>query len=762
MKHNKKNKFETLDMKIYIIPLLLISGIFIVSGFFLLSGIRDHFYDQRRDEAFKLARSYARSISRFSEAEELIDDLLAEKISMATQTVAFYDKEFSNGKLKELARSLEVDEIDYYDETGYLLFSNMEKLIGWEIYEGHPIDLFLKSGEESLVEGIRQDVITGDYYKYGYYRMDGGGLVQVGLRANTVYAFLERFSVNNLLLELKNSESALHIDLLDQNLAIIGSTGNHLSESLPSLKEAKEALDRNREYSFINDESEDRDFEVVVPIHLENETEEDMYALSISYSLEETSQQIRDVSFFGLAALMIIYGSILYSMRSTYKKNETLRSAAYYSELTGLPNKLYLEQYMENDLEKRKHRRRALMLIRISNLNSINMTYGYHFGDQVLRAVPLKLKESVVGGGRLFHFTADQFLFCKEDLQRQEELQSSAEALTASFEKPLTIDGIDIYLSLKIGMVIVDESYDDVNSILKDASVALEQTFKEGKSSILYDEKMYQSIQREDLLVKEMRRAIEEKDEHVLYLEYQPIIDTKTKKIIAFEALGRMNAGLFGRVSPVEFIEAAEKNFIMVELGSYFMDMAMRFMKELEKNGNADICVAVNVSGIQLLQSSFTDRIREKIARFEIRPEQLEIEITESMLIDNLEMVNSKFRELRNLGVRIALDDFGTGYSSFVRLHELHIDTLKIDRQFIQKLENSRRDLIIGDIIKMAHRFGLKVVAEGIEHEMQREFLLEHQCDALQGFLFSPSVPREKAVTMLETETTKLQKMQLL
>jgi len=293
MKNNRK--LETLNIKIYIIPITLISVIFIISGFFLLSGIKNHFYNQRKEEAFKLARSYAHSISKSTEAEELIEALLSEKISMTLRSVSFYEDEFSNEKLKELAVFMEVDEVDYYDETGYLLYSNLENLIGWEIYPDHPIDLFLKSTKMSLVEDIRQDVITGDWYKYGYFKLENGGLLQVGLRANTVYDFLDRFSVNNILTEMKNNESALHIDLLDQNLSIIGSTDNFISEPLPSNKDAKEALDKNREYSFVNDSSEDHYFRVIVPIHLEeNLTEEDMYALSISYSLEETTRQIRN------------------------------------------------------------------------------------------------------------------------------------------------------------------------------------------------------------------------------------------------------------------------------------------------------------------------------------------------------------------------------------------------------------------------------------------------------------------------------------
>lgn len=751
MKKNRKPL--TMDLKVYVVPLLLISGIFIVSGFFLFSGIRDHFHDRKRDEALTLAKSYARSISKYTEAEEIIDGLLTEKIRMAAESAALQENQFSSKKLKEIAMEMGVDELDYYDESGVLTYSNLEHLIGWEIYSGHPIDDFLNSGEKTHVEDIRRDVITGDFYKYGYNRMDNGGLIQVGLRANTVYAFLERFSVENLLSELKSSESAQRIDLLDRNLSVLSSTERTSARSLPDLEEARSALKRNQEYSFLHDTEEDQQFQVLVPILLEEESVKDMYALSIAYSMDETEAEIRSMSFFGFTALVLIYGSLLYSMISTFRKNGTLKKAAYYSALTGLPNKLHLEEFVHSDISRGFEKNRTMMLLRVVNINSINMNYGYAFGDQVLRGISSRLEEFRKKGCRLFHFTADQFIFYRDDLTSATETVSFADDLMKSLAIPLSIDGIDIYLNMKSGIVIIDSSYKDVVSILKNASVALEQCLREDGSMVLYDEKMYRSIQREEVIVKELRRAIEEKDSSVLFMEFQPIVDTRTRSITGFEALARMNSAVFGRVSPVEFIEIAEKNLIMVEMGGHLMDQAFNFIRKLAEKGYESISVAVNVSGLQLLQSGFHEDVTEKIRRFQIRPEQVELEFTESMLVDNLEMVNSKFKVMRKMGVKIALDDFGTGYSSFVRLHELLIDRLKIDKQFINKLENSRRDLIIGDIIKMTHRYGLEVVAEGIENEMQRAFLLEHGCDYLQGFLFSPSVSSDKALEMLDKGT---------
>ena len=744
-----KNKgLENLDLKIYIIPLLLISGFFFLSGSFVLSTVRNHYYDQKNEEAVKLAKSYAHSISKFTEGEEIVNSLLEDKIRIAASSVQYFEDELSNEMLRSLAGTLDVDEVDFYNETGYLEFSNLENLIGWEIYPGHPIDLFLKSGEEILVEDIRQDVITGDYYKYGYLKLGNGSLIQVGIRANTVSDFLERFSVETLLDEMKSNADALHIDILGSDLKVIATT-EHGREMKIYQDEADiwAALKDNRDYSYIYESEEGAHYDVIVPLEMDDDT---VYALSVGYSLEETTRSVRAVSLSGLGALGFIYASILYNMHATYGKSRRLHQTAYYDELTELPNKVHLEHFIASEISSGIHNRSALMMINIQNFKQINLTYGYIFGDLVIRAMANKLQSFEKDGFTLFRFSVDRFVLYRESVPSEVELLICLEKIAEAFEEPLNVDGAQLYLSIKSGVVMIDDGYMDVNRIFKDASVALEEIRNRDVSYILFDEKMFQNIQREDVIVKEMRAAVEAKNTACLYLEYQPVIETGSDRIAGFEALARMNSQTYGRVSPLEFIEAAEKNMLISALGSFFLDQALEFIKGLEDDGQKEIKVAVNISGIQLIQKDFTSSVLSRMKDHQVRPEQLELEITESILLDNFDMINSKLKILSDAGIHIALDDFGTGYSSFVRLQELHIDTLKIDRHFIGKLVNSSHDAITGDIIRMAHRYGLKVVAEGVENELQKEYLVNHDCDYLQGYLYSPSVSGEKAKKMLK------------
>lgn len=743
----KKRKLVTLDMKIYIIPLLLISGFFFASGFFVFSTVKNHYYELRNGEAVKLAKSYANSVSKFTEGEELINELLEDKIRIAANSAKFFEEDLTNEMLIRLAETLEVDEVSIYHEESYLAYSNLPHLIGWTTYPGHPVDLFLKSGDEIFVGDIRQDVITGDYFKFGYLKLESGGLIQVGIRANDATSYFDRYHVRTLLDELKDNADALHIDILNHNLEVMASTDDVMDKTFTLDENALwEALAENRDFSYIYHTDDAYHYDVMVPLELDEESE---FALLVGYSLKETTKSVRYFSFFGLGALGFIYALILYNMHATYQKNRSLHQTAYYDHLTGLPNKIHLEEYLHKKIAKGSGGISALMMINIQNFKQVNLTYGYLFGDVVIKAMADRLKSLENEENILFRFSVDRFALYHKEGHSVDELMGLAEKLSEAFKESLEVEGTQLYLSVKTGIVIIDDSYRDVNRIIKDASVALEEIRGKDISHILYDEKMFQNIQREDVLIKEMRAAIEEGDTECLYLEYQPVIEVKDESITGFEALARMNSRTYGRVSPLEFIEAAEKNMLIVDLGCFFLVQALKFIKELEKDGHGDMRVAVNISGIQLIQKEFTHSVLSLMKEYEVRSSQLELEITESILLDNYDMINKKLKILSDAGIRIALDDFGTGYSSFVRVQELHIDTLKIDRHFIGKLVDSRHDVITGDIIRMAHRYGLKVVAEGVENDIQKEYLLNHQCDYIQGYFYSPSVSKEKAKEMI-------------
>lgn len=243
-----------------------------------------------------------------------------------------------------------------------------------------------------------------------------------------------------------------------------------------------------------------------------------------------------------------------------------------------------------------------------------------------------------------------------------------------------------------------------------------------------------------------MRQAIDRKDQNVLYMAYQPVLSGETEEIVAFEALARMRSQTFGQVPPIEFISIAEKNQLIKKLSDCILDCALDFMKELRSQGKGHLRVAVNVSGYQLLQEDFSEVLLQRLKTEEIRPQMLEVEITESVLLENFQHLNEKLRKLRNSGVRVALDDFGTGYSSFMRLQELHLDTIKIDQAFIRRIKKEKEETLVSDMIQMAHRLKLQVVAEGVEEEHQRKNLIHFGCDALQGYYYAKPLTLEEAL----------------
>jgi EAL domain-containing protein (putative c-di-GMP-specific phosphodiesterase class I) len=258
-------------------------------------------------------------------------------------------------------------------------------------------------------------------------------------------------------------------------------------------------------------------------------------------------------------------------------------------------------------------------------------------------------------------------------------------------------------------------------------------------------------VLREEEIKRELVRIAASEHSEVLYLQYQPILDLRSNRICGFEALARLRTDKSGPVPPAEFIQIAEKTKLIVPIGEMVITDALRFLNRLTILGYKEINVSVNVSAIQLLRPEFTDRLLELITEMRVNPANIGIEITESIFASDYSVINGIIRKLKDIGLYIAIDDFGTGYSSLAREKELNVNCLKIDKYFIDKLlEDDPDKAITGDIISMAHRLGHYTIAEGVEYEEQKQYLLAHGCDKVQGYLISRPLDEEAAVELLK------------
>ncbi|HHW66575.1 EAL domain-containing protein [Defluviitalea raffinosedens] len=748
-----EHKFKRLDTKVFIISFLVITMIFFGISKIIIYSIREYYFSRMQEDSINFAKSYSYSLSKAAEAKDVVNELLEEKLLVASRAIALYDGQYSNQLLKELADILKVDEIAYYNAQGEIIYSNVDAMVGWKAYEGHLFYDFMMSEQASYIAPIKQDSKTGKYFKYAYFKISDDRFLEIGVKSEKIYNFLGSFEIRKLLDEIQEVEGVAKVFFIDNQFNITRSSKTHFDENKIITPEIRNAIYGNREYSYISTYDEEKEYQAFVPVYLENIKNLEnikIGTLAIGQSLREAEEIIKNLTGVILVALLIIYALLIYIMISTYQKNEKLIHLAYYDGLTGLPNEHYLKEILTKELEKNEKARRALLLINCKNFRMINMTYGYDYGDEILKELTKRIQNLEDGSKILFRFSADRFALFMKHYSDQQELVSVVNKIIKAFKDPFKVKNVEQNINVEIGIVEIHNKYDHSDRILKDVSIALSGVKENDAGYAFFNKVMENKLQREDLIEKEIRAAITENDTSKIYLEYQPQVDLKSNKITGFEALARMRTKKLGFVSPMEFIDVAEKKQLIVPLGNFILTQASEFIRDLTDKGFKDIKVAVNVSGIQLLRYDFTDTIMKIISDTGIEPSSLELEITESVLLGNYNMINEKLKNLRNHQIEIALDDFGTGYSSFARLIELNIDTLKIDRYFINNISiKDSGDIITGDIISMAHKLGLKVVAEGVEVPEQKNYLMGHHCDRMQGYLFSKPLSKEKALKML-------------
>ncbi len=724
--------------KEYIIPFVVIGIIFFWLASFAIRNIEDFYYGIRKDEAAKLARGYSQNISSLIEADDIINHLLEEKIRVALNTVSAYDDIKSNQALTELAKALEVDEVDYYDDRGVLLYSNIDEVIGWEVYEGHPIDNFLNSGEILYVEDIRQDVVTGDYFKYGYLRLEEDDFIQVGVRAERIHQFLQKFEISYVLEEMAQDDDILAITFINSNNTITSSTHQNLINHDIHDESLIQRLDNRSEFLIETEFYDEEAYIIFIPVRFDDEI---IGTLAVSYSLFDTSNFIALFSNIAIGALMVIYLVVGYAIYNTSKNSKRFYILAFYDKLTGLPNIENLKTTLSKEFVDNKDKR-AMLLVNVMGFKLINLTFGYDHGDKVLIEIAHKLSKLRTNNLEIYRLDGDRFIILVKKYTKRVDLAEISKRVKEILSKPVIVNNTQHYINEQIGIIELNKKEKSMDEIIKDLSISLDFIKVNNENYIFYNDQMEQQFRRAEIIEKELRNVLAGTS-NALSVFYQPIVDLKNEKIVKLEALARLFCEEIGQVSPLEFIEIAEMKQLIVPLGNEIIRRASLFAKELIEQGY-DIRVSINISGIQILRDDFIETIMSITDDVALKYKNIELEITETVLLEGYDLINKKLKNLKDNGFTIALDDFGTGYSSFYRLRELNVDVLKIDKYFIdQILVRDEDDLITGDIISMAHKFGIKVIAEGVEEERQKDYLANRKCDFIQGYLVSK--PKEKS-----------------
>jgi len=472
----------------------------------------------------------------------------------------------------------------------------------------------------------------------------------------------------------------------------------------------------------------------------------------IDWSIDNLDKQVSEIIRFGigvLIAIMLTTGGILFY---AYRKNKENIKIAYYDDVTGLRNTRYLHDYLDGLLVVPKKRNKVLLLLHFNNLKMVNMTYGFAYGDELLKQIADKIRQVLKTDETFFRYDGNRFVIIMDNSEQKESARHLAEKVIRLFDDPIVQGTEKQFVEVQIAIVNLLERHDTTDKVLQDATLTL--TYIKDSAVLplaFFDEKMVEVLLRKEKLVKVLRDVISGKDTTSFYLEYQPKIDLSTNRVMGFEALARLRTDPLGQIPPDEFIALAEEKLLINELGNHILKLAIDFLARMQKQGLSDVTLAVNISGIQLLREDFVEALRAAPYLTDEILKSLEFEITESVLLEHHNQINDILEEIKRLGISVSMDDFGTGFSSLSSIGELHIDTVKIDRFFINRISHlPDKDLITSDIISMAHKIGLQVVAEGVEDERQKTYLEHYGCDIIQGYLVSRPLPELKALSFLE------------
>ncbi|MEW6446353.1 MAG: putative bifunctional diguanylate cyclase/phosphodiesterase [Pseudomonadota bacterium] len=419
--------------------------------------------------------------------------------------------------------------------------------------------------------------------------------------------------------------------------------------------------------------------------------------------------------------------------------------------LTGLANRRMFMQLAASHLARARRSRQhyALMFLDLDRFKSINDTLGHKVGDLLLRIVAQRLRETLRESDVIARFGGDEFVILVTGLEHETDVVGIAEKLVEIIRKPcLDLDGHDVQVGPSIGVALFPRDGQDLDTLIRHADIAMYQSKKLSRGSFtFFDQSLNTHLPHAFDLEQRLPKAIEDGE---FVLHFQPKVETEGFRTVGFEALIRWQHPEHGLIFPNDFIPLAEGNGQILALGQWIIEAACRELAAWRADGLPLLPIAVNISARQLRDTGLPAYITERLAAHNLEPRLLQVEVTESSLVENIEIARGILDELVAAGIGVALDDFGNGFSSLGYIKTLPIDTIKIDRGFIRDIQNSPDDaIIVESTIILAHKLGLRVVAEGVETSDQVVYLKNAGCDLLQGYYFSRPIPREQVRGML-------------
>jgi diguanylate cyclase (GGDEF)-like protein len=438
--------------------------------------------------------------------------------------------------------------------------------------------------------------------------------------------------------------------------------------------------------------------------------------------------------------------------RIVKERTEQLNYLSFYDPLTDLPNRALFEDRVSHALHgAATETKAALILVSIDGFNKVQRTLGHTNSDLMLIETGKRLLAGVGKRATVSHYERDEFAILSQQFSSADEVASIAHEISDELRRPFLLAESEVVATCSIGISIAPENGEDLGSLMRNAAAALSLAKKDGGDGVrFYTPDMNERALARLKLETGLWRALERRE---FELFYQPKVDLVLGRVVGLEALLRWNSSEMGLVSPAEFVPLAEETGLILPLGEWVLSTAVQQAKSWRDKG-FDLTIAVNLSARQLQQPGLAETVLAIVDSSGLEPQHLNLEITESSVIQNAEPAIATLKQLRDKGIQVSIDDFGTGYSSLSYLKTLPIDVIKIDRSFVKELPGNADDAALTvAIISLGHNLRMKVVAEGVETEEQRQFLEQVRCDEYQGYFFSRPLPAAEMEALLQNDS---------
>lgn len=782
----KIKKTRLINIKrLFFFPLLITTFITMVVGLFVYYITINQSQKDFLSRGIGLTNAYSLLVQRNHEYENHTLDDFNKRIINAGQLVIDERDELSNAKLCEFTKITEVSYIWWFTPEGEVLFAATEEDIGWKATEGDPIDNFIKSEKEILLEGIRFSVDEEREFLSGFVRAADGYFVQVAIDVNEVIPTLETVAPIHVVKDIvKSNEHVIFASIVDTGGFPIATT-KHANRFVEYTDSYDQLINRTLKGEVFGTRVFDEEMngtilEIFAPIYHEGEI---VNILIVGFSLDFYNTYTLNAAFLITAAILVVaiiytaavYVSVVVPLESLDKAvlsfnpktgeytrpisnykvftklydsidivgkriletnlinselNDEVQKLAYTDYLTNTPNRLSLEKVI--GIKTKLGKKFALIFIDIDDFKRFNDTKGHNFGDNLLITVTEHLK-NLQKEHRYFiyRYGGDEFIILK-DYQNECEVDRLAKIIQEHFINGVFIGDDEYTLTLSMGISLYPLHGNNANELIRKADIAM-YNVKSNHDHIhtYYQDEMDRVLQEEINISQAIRRAIK-KDDFTIVIQPQYYLDSES--IVSYEALARLKRGT---ISPAKFIAVAEKSNLISQIGKIVIKKTFQTLKQLKEKNVKLLPIYVNISAKQLSDPSLIEYIQEMAGLYQVDLQYFGVELTESTIIDNEAIARESLSNLKKLGIKISIDDFGSGQAGLNYLMKYPVEMVKIDRAFCSQYLQDGKVQIFEAIVRLAKLLGFKVLAEGIEEKEQVALLKKTGCEFVQGFYYS-------------------------